>query len=246
LNPGVIVPSTARIHFDEDIKRSQEMLNHAKSLEDSNKTKQLCQDIRIAAIALAVGAMDAYLCDKYVDCLASVLREYAKGSWQGDLPSFYKKVRLPAGDVLDASRQSRPAWGIRMAARNIMEKDNLLTISRIDEMFNPILPSGKKLWADFIGQMLALDYRRLTGSKTLAEITDLTGKDKEQATKKAIHTLKDRIGGIIQIRHDWIHNCSRPKTAIVQYTHGEAKARVRDIRLFIKTFDDHLEKYRRT
>lgn len=237
--------TTARVHFNEDNQRSIAMLDQAKALEDAGAEQRLCQDIRISAIALSVGAMDAYLCDKYVDCLVKVLRAYMNGDWLGDLPSSYRKERLPAGDILDTSRQSRPAWGIRMAARNIMEKDNFLSISRVNEMFNPILPSGQKLWPEFIGKMLNHQLKHLTGPKTAAKIAALSGKDKEIATKKAISTLKERIAAIIQIRHDWIHNCARPKTAIAKYTDGEARSRVRDIRLFIETFDNHIETHRR-
>lgn len=237
--------TTARAHFNEDNQRSVAMLDQAKTLEDAGAEQRLCQDIRISAIALSVGAMDAYLCDKYVDCLVKVLRAYVNGDWRGGLPAFYREQRLPAGDILDTSRKSRPAWGIRMAARNMMEKDDLLSISRVKDMFNPILPSGQKLWSDFIGKMLGHGLKRLTGPKTAAEIAALTRKHKEVATKKAIGALKNRIGDIIQIRHDWIHNCARPKTAIDTYTNGEACVRVRQIRLFVETFDDHIEAHRR-
>jgi len=237
--------TTAGGHFNEDIRRAEAMLDQAKVLERAGSDQRLCQDVRIAAIAFSVGAMDAYLRDKYVDCLTKVLRAYVEGVWPGDLPAAYKKERLPAGDVLDTSRKSRPAWGIRMAARSIMERDDLLSISRVEDMFNPVLPSGQKLWADFIGAMLDHGRKHLTGPMTAAEIAALAGKGKEAATKKAIYTLKKRIGAIIQIRHDWIHNCARPKTAIARFTDGEARVRQGDIRLFVETFDDHVEAHRR-
>ena len=238
--------TTARIHFDEDIQRAETMLKQAKTVESTNPNTRLCYDIRISAIALSVGAMDAYFCDKYVDCLVSVLRAYSCGRWPGKLPAFYREERLPAGDVLDTSRKARPAWGIRMAARKIMQRDNMLSISRIDKMFNPILPNSKKLWADFIGSMLSHGFKRLTGPKSEADINALTSKAKETATKKAISALNKRITSIVQIRHDWIHNCGRPKTAIAKYTHGRARECIRDVKLFIITFDDHIQAHRRT
>ena len=105
-------------------------------------------------------------------------------------------------------------------------------------MFNPVLPSGQKLWSEFISAMLDHGRKHLTGPKTAAEIAGLAGKHREIATKKAIDTVKKRIGAIIQIRHDWIHNCARPKTAIAKFTDGEARVRMLDIRLFVETFDD--------
>lgn len=237
--------TTARNHFDEDIGRAEAMLEQARVLEIAAPADRLHDDVRIAAIAHAVGAMDAYLCDKYVDCLSRVLRAYAQGDWAGQLPTFYKNERLPVGEVLDTSRTARPAWGIRMAARAIMEKDNMLSPSRVDDMFNPVLPVNQKLWSDFIPLMLAHGYKHLTGPRTNAEIKTLAGKDREAATKKAISSLKARLGAIVQIRHDWIHNCGRPKTAIARYSHGEARLRIRDIRLFVETFDDHIEAHRK-
>lgn len=182
---------------------------------------------------------------KYVDCLTKVLRAYVRGEWPGELPSFYKNERLPAGEVLDTSRKARPAWGIRMAARSVMERDNMLSLSRVDEMFNPVLPAGQKLWADFIGSVLVHGKKHLTGPKSAAQIAALDGKFKKAATKKAIATLKNRITSIIEIRHDWIHNCGRPKSAIVKYSDGQARVRIGDIRLFVEAFDDHIEAHRR-
>ncbi len=83
--------TTARVHFNEDIQRAEAMLDQAGVLEGAGADQRLCQDVRIAAIAFSVGAMDAYLCDKYVDCLTKVLRAYVNGGWLGDLPASYKR-----------------------------------------------------------------------------------------------------------------------------------------------------------
>lgn len=233
------MPNTARHHFDEDIQRAEALHGHADGLPG-----RLATDTRSAAIAMAVGAMDAYLCDAYVDCLTSVLRAYRNGAWSGDLPAFYFNQQLPAGEVLDTSRASRPQWGIRMAARRVMEKDNMLSITRVKDHFNPILPTGEKIWADFLPRLLALGYKRLTGPRTQAEIDALQGDQKNAAVNKAISTVMQRLGGIIQIRHDWVHNCGRPKVAITAYTSGEAAARLADVRAFVDALDDHLEDHR--
>ena len=176
--------NTARTHFDEDLTRAEEMLGHAKLMQDAGTQERLCQDIRIASIATAIGAMDAYLCDKYVDCLTSVLKAYWQGKWRGDLPSFYARAKLPAGFVLDTSRTRRPGWSIRMAARRIMERETILSLSKVDEMFNPILPSGQKIWADMVPALLALGRKRLTGPKTVSEVAALTGSRKGRLTRQ--------------------------------------------------------------
>lgn len=238
------MPVTARQHFDEDLNRVRAILDQADALEAQFASQRLVADLRSTAIAMSTGAMDAYLCDAYVDCLSSVLRAYRQGTWTGDLPSYYSKERLPAGAVLDASRPYRPLWAIRMAARNIMARENILSIADVDKRFNPILPPGQKIWAAFLPSLLVLDHRRLTGRKTASEINALTGKAREKATKKAISAVKDRIHDIAQIRHDWIHNCGRPKVTIKTYSKGQATQRIRHVEFFVHTLDVHLEAHR--
>lgn len=237
--------NTARAHFDEDIARAEEMCAQAKRLEDAGSSQRLYGDTRIAAIGLSVGALDAYLCDKYVDCLSSVLKAYSSGKWQGRLPAYYSKQLLPAGEILDRSRGSRPLWSIRMAARSIMEKDNMLSVSRIESMFNPILPDQQKLLSSLVPTLIDYGWKKFTGPNSNAEIDALTGKPKEKATKKSISVLKERIGETIQIRHDWIHNCGRPKSSVKDYTDRQACERIREIKSLIVEFDDHIEAHRK-
>ena len=237
------MPETARRHFDEDIARAEALAEEGWRHESDGHIR-LATDVRSAAIAMSAGALDAYLCDAYVDCLARALRAYFRGEWNGALPAFYAKQRLPAGELLDNSRTIRPLWSIRMAARKVMEREDMLNISRLNDHFNPILPPDQKVWADFLPMLFAHRRKRFTGPLMAEEIAALEGQDRTTAMNTAIAAVKKRLGGIIQIRHDWIHNCGRPRVAIVTYTHGEATARVRDIRDFVEGLDDHLETHR--
>lgn len=237
------MPTTHRNYFDEDIARAKAILQTSEDLKQNGMATRQYRDVRLSAIALAVGAMDAYFCDAYVDCLTSVLRAYAQDNWHGDLPAAYAKRQLPAGEVLDTSRPHRPLWAVRMAVRGVMERDNMLTISKIDEYFNGILPGSRKLWLSFIPKLISYNFKRLTQYRE-ADILDLDGKSLTKAKKKAIHVFKTRIGQTIQIRHDWIHNCGRPKQAIKDLTYGQAQARTRDIEIFVTEFDDHIQAHR--
>jgi hypothetical protein len=233
------MPETARRHFDEDIARAERILESADTFAG-----RLQSDMRISAIALAVGAMDAYLCDAYVDCLSNALRAYFIGNWSGRLPSHYANQQLPAGEILDNSRTIRPLWSIRMAARKTMERNDMLSLSRLKDHFNPILPPNEKIWVDFLPRLLSYGHKRLTGPLTEEEIAGLKGDALNKANNKAISVLKRRIASIIQIRHDWIHNCARPRESIHEYTKGEAEIRIRHIRYFICELDNHLEEHR--
>ena len=43
-----------------------------------------------------------------------------------------------------------------------MEKDNMLSLSRLEDCFNGILPNNQKLWLDFVPVLAAHDLARLT------------------------------------------------------------------------------------
>lgn len=238
------MPTTAKIHFDADIGRAFALLTHAQALAAAGDQTQFPKDIRGAAVAMAVGAMDAYFCDKYVDCLTTALGAYAGNTWPGPFPSSYRRKELPAGEVLDASRPHRPKWGIRMAARATMDRDFMYSLSRLDEAFNGILPTGAKLWDSIVDALAALGRVRFTRHLTADLAAFAAGKPREDARKQVISRVRSRIGITVQFRHDWIHNCSRPKAALVNYTNGEARAAMNEIQSLVDICETHLEAHR--
>ena len=237
------MPTTAKNHFDEDIGRAFALQTRAQAIQGGGDATQLPEDIRGAAVALAVGAMDAYFCDKFVDCLTKALQSYSEGTWNGPFPSAFRQQLLPAGEVLDASRTHRPKWGIRMAAKAVMERDNMYSLSRLDDVFNGILPIGQKLWLGILPQLAALGRRRFTRF-TAADLAALHGQPLHNAQKALISSVKARIGLTVQFRHDWIHNCARPKGAIANYTNGEARAAMNEIKSLVDIFEAHVEAHR--
>ena len=130
-----------------------------------------------------------------------------------------------------------------MAAKAVMEKDYMYSLARLDEIFNGILPAGQKLWIGIVPQLAALDRRRFTRYVT-ADLAALGGVALQNAHKEVVASVKTRIGITVQFRHDWIHNCARPKGAIVNYTHGEARAAMNEIKNLVNIFDTHIEAHR--
>jgi hypothetical protein len=234
------MPTTARAHFDDDIARAQAMLDEAVRLPASRAA--VAVDLRRAAVAFAVGALDAYLCDAYIDCLTRCLRAYRQGTC-AKLPADYGKELLPAGPLLAQHYTSRSNWGLRMAARARMERENLLQVGRVKELFNPVLPAQQKLWLDVIDQYTALGLKRLTTFRA-AEILAMPAGQRPTARKQAAAALIRRIGAIVQRRHDIVHNVDRPKVSTQGLTPGQATAMVRDIRYFIQVLDQHLDQHR--
>lgn len=235
--------TTAKTHFNGDISRAFALHENAQALEISSGDVRLVGDMRGAGIAMAVGAMDAYFCDKYVDCLTKSLQAYSMGSWVGSLPSYFRQQKLPAGEIISNARRVRPRWSIRMAARAQMEKDNLYSLSRLDDMFNGILPNGQKLWLDFAQSLADLNRKRFT-TLVASDLVGLNGEDLKRAQKRVFNSVKIRIGKTVQYRHDWIHNCARPKERVIDYTSGEAKVAMEEIKLLIELFETHIESNR--
>jgi hypothetical protein len=91
-----------------------------------------------------------------------------------------------------------------------------------------------------VPQLAALNRRRFTRHRT-ADLAALNGKPLQDAQKAVAGSVKKRIGITVQFRHDWIHNCARPKGTIVNYTDGEAKAAMNEIKSLVDIFETHIE-----
>jgi hypothetical protein len=137
----------------------------------------------------------------------------------------------------------RANWGLRMAARALMEKDNLLRLSRVKELMNPALPQGKRLWNDLAQDFVDLDRKRLARYRR-NEFAALTGTQKSDGPKTVSAAVMRRMGEIVQRRHDVVHNCDRPKSAKQRLTLGQAKAMLVDVHDFVKILDKHLDDHR--
>ena len=98
-----------------------------------------------------------------------------------------------------------------------MEMDNVLSLDRVQGLFNKLLSKGNRLYEDtLLGAWIAAQpgtSRRLFGY-TARDYARLAGTNKADATKAARQRLLDRFNCIIQRRHDCIHNCDRPKHAL--------------------------------
>lgn len=201
---------TARNHFTEDIARARALVSHAEPLPEGLIKK----DVLRAAWMMAVGAADAYFCDAYADLVSRTLRAKER---ERHVP-LSKKINhllIPAGTVL--SDQYSNGWRWRMFGRGIVEKDNVLSIEKIKDLFNPFfrkdhrLFSGKKTLEKWI--LLQHSMHRIFG---LYRADYKAGDEKTQQTlrTKAQEHLNKRFDSIFQRRHDCIHNCDRPKITI--------------------------------
>lgn len=232
------MPATARSHFDDDISRAWAM--HALAAASEPTNRPLALDLGRVAVAFGVGALDAYLCDAFTDTLARCLKSCRRS---GHGPSHaYGRLALPIGPLM-TDYAVRNNWGLRMASRALMERDNMLQLSRLKDLFNPALPTGHKLWNDVAQDFVDLDRKHLAGIRKSPHAA-LKGRAKADAPRQVSSAVLKRLGEIVQRRHDIVHNCDRPKTAKQSITLSMAKKMLTDVEDFITILDDHLDVHR--
>ncbi len=235
------MPATPRQHFNQDIARASSIITHAAGLPAAPAAVAVRDDILRSAWMLAVGAMDAYFCDAYVAVVVLTLR--AKSIQASvDVPPFIRSIRLPIGSML-AAYANRPNWRWRMAVRQMMERDSVLSLTRIRDLFNPFFRTGHKFFIDQIDTWI----NRPNATAHLFGITaanyGLTvGAARQTARKAANAHLMTRLNALIQRRHDCIHNCDRPRNALQAIgAPGSIRNVLRDVRFLVANADDHIE-----
>jgi len=67
------MPTTARKHFGEDMKRARAVLLLGQ--REAPSDADLASDLARSSVVFAVGALDAYLCDAFVDVLARTMHD---------------------------------------------------------------------------------------------------------------------------------------------------------------------------
>jgi hypothetical protein len=129
--------ATAKEHFNEDIGRARALVAHAETLPEG----LLRGDVLRGAWMMAVGATDAYFSDAYADLISRALR--AKDLQPNiAIPDRLNNLRIPVVAVL---RQAQGGWRWRMAARELIEEENVLSLEKIRKLFNHFFHEDRKL-----------------------------------------------------------------------------------------------------
>lgn len=226
---------TARSHFDQDISRSRALNEHTNLVTD----QALRDDIARAAWMMAVGAVDAYFCDAYADLCARALQ--AKQIQPTvRLTDRVLNLQIPAFAAIRSAPTENWRW--RMAARGIIEKQDVLSIKAIKGLFNGFCRDGHKLFCNYNIDTWIVHQeakQRLFGVSS-TEYRGLTHRNKSARREQAMQTFEDRFKKIFQRRHDCIHNCDRPKVAVI--SNGLSRLQVdkviEDIAFLVRRFED--------
>ncbi|MBW2664506.1 MAG: hypothetical protein JRD93_21650 [Deltaproteobacteria bacterium] len=199
---------TAILYFNDDVSRAVALIQHAQMQPSS----VLQDDILRASWMMFVGACDAYFSDAYADLVSRSIR--AKEMEPSvDMPDRLNKLKVPVTAIL---RQANGGWRWRMAARELMEDENVLSLEKIKQLFNHFFRrSNKILVADTLEAWIThRDAKQRMFGITATAYRKLNLSQKGKARKEAMDKLSDRFKTVFKRRHDCIHNCDRPKAAL--------------------------------
>lgn len=232
------MPATALNHFNQDLQRARDLKSHADSLPSS----VLKDDIYRSAWMMAIGALDAYFCDAFADVLAKILN--AKNiDGNITLTDRVNSLRLPISSLLQV-HGSNSSWRWRNAARELIEKDNVLSLKKVKDLFNHIMDDSNKILSKDMMEDWLLNKsarHRLMGISA-TEYRRLSPADKNRRKKAMLEKLSNRYARLIQRRHDCIHNCDRPKVSLLSISHAEVQKAIEDVDFLVGSLDEHINK----
>ncbi len=234
------MPVTALGHFTEDTQRARAILAHAETLPVTTEVERLLRsDLFRSAWMFAVGALDAYFCDAYTDSVATALSSKSRQP-AVTLPEFFYGIKLPIRAILEP--YTKQNWRWRMAARKMMERENVLSFDTIKGLFNKFFRVGFKFFNDVLHGWISHPEAkiRLFGV-TRAAYLAMTPANQDTARKSALEKLDDRFSEFFQRRHDCIHNCDRPKMRPQDLARGGTVLKViQDVEFFVNRCDEHI------
>jgi len=241
------VPVTALQHFQEDIARARALIDLADPMLAGTAAERLIRgDVLRSAWMFSIGALDAYFCDAYSDVIAYTIISKNRHAEQNPpgfaLPDFFLKVKFPVRAILEPY-DVNTNWRWRMAAREMMTYENVLSMETVQKLFNPFFRDGRKFFYSLLPTWITHpnSTRRLFGI-TGAAFALLSGNDRQLALRQARDQFEDRFLALIQRRHDCIHNCDRPRMAPQPLSSSRAVRRITDdVEFLVQRFDEHCD-----
>jgi hypothetical protein len=188
----------------------------------------------------AIGALDAYFCDAYTDIVAATIS--SKSRQPGIiLPEFFYEIRFPIRAILE--EYENPNWRWRMAARKMMERENVLSLTTVQNLFNRFFPEDRRFFRPYLldAWISHKDAKVRLFGITRAAFQALDVHGKEQARMQAREQMEDRFRDLFQRRHDCIHNCDRPRMRPQPLaTSGTVLKVIQDVEFMVNRSDEHI------
>jgi hypothetical protein len=234
------VPAAALQHFDEDVARARAILVHADPLSRTSTAEQLLRsDLLRSAWMFAVGAMDAYFCDAYTDIVAATASSKSRQP-AITLPEWAYDIKIPIRAVLE--QYDNEDWRWRMAARKMMARENVISLSAVQTLFNKFFRKGHRFFSDLLDAWMSRpDAKIRLFGVTRADYLAMNNTEKHRAREVAIDQFEDRFKAIFQRRHDCIHNCDRPRMSPQPLDKGGTVLTViQDVDYLVHRCDEHI------
>jgi hypothetical protein len=211
------VPATALAHFQQDISRAREIITHATPLPVATPAQRLLRsDLLRSGWMFAVGALDAYFCDARTDVVAAAIISKSRHAPMV-LPEFFYEIQFPIRAILE--QYINQNWRWRMAAREMMERENVLSLETIRKLFNRFFRNGHKFFREVLESWVAhADARRRMFGISRDRFNALAANQRGAVLDAAWDRMQDRFDAIFQRRHDCIHNCDCSVSA--ELAHG--------------------------
>ena len=235
------MPATALQHFAEDISRTRAILAHAESLATATPSdRTLRSDLLRSAWMFAVGALDAYFCDAYTDVVAASVSSKSRQKSM-ILPAFVASIKFPIRAILEEYDNTNWRW--RMAAREMMERESVLSLTAVENLFNKFFRAERRFFGGVLHGWIAHPEAkaRLFGV-TSSTYSAMTPKDQDAARRGARKQFEGHFRDLFQRRHDCIHNCDRPRTRPQPLKAAAQVAKVvQDVEFLVRRCDEHID-----
>jgi hypothetical protein len=187
----------------------------------------------------AVGALDAYYCDAYTDIVAATASSKSRQPGIA-LPEWVYDIKFPIRAVLEDYDNTNWRW--RMAARRMMERENVISLSAIQSLFNKFFRRGHRFFRDLLDNWISRpDAKNRLFGVSWVDYQAMTDQAKHTARENANDQFEDRFRAIFQRRHDCIHNCDRPRMSPQPLDKGGTVLKViQDVEYLVHRSDEHI------
>jgi hypothetical protein len=187
----------------------------------------------------AVGALDAYFCDAYTDIIAATASSKSRQP-AIILPEWFYDIKFPLRAILE--KYDNENWRWRMAARKMMERENVISLKAVQDLFNKFFRNDHKFFREQLDAWMSRqDAKIRLFGVSRADYLAMTDSDKRNARDAAMDQFKERFRVIFQRRHDCIHNCDRPRVSPQPLERGGTVLKVTlDIEFLVNRCDEHI------
>jgi hypothetical protein len=234
------MPATALDHFHDDIARAKAIVTHADQLPRTTDAEKLLRsDLLRSAWMFAVGALDAYFCDAYTDIIAAMASSKSRQP-EIALPEWAYDIKFPLRAILEDYDNANWRW--RMAARKMMERETVISLKAVQDLFNKFFRKGRRFFRDVLDAWMSRPDAKIRLFGLLqADYVAMTASAKNAARETAINQFEERFRMIFQRRHDCIHNCDRPRMSPQPLDKGGTVLKViQDVEFLVNRCDEHI------